>query len=98
MDAELPCRIRRRGNYAAFIRLSTHHHRFALQCRVEQLFDRNEERVHVEMEIRPHKKGTDHSVPNRQSFNRPQHIFSEQSGLSLFMRTYFLFPKLLYSY
>ena len=36
--------------------------------------------------IRGSKKGTDYSVPNRQSRNRPKSIFSGQSGLSPFLK------------
>ena len=54
MDAELARRIGRRGDHAALVRTAAHHHGLAFQGRVEQLFHRHEEGVHVDVEVGAH--------------------------------------------
>ena len=47
---ELARRVRGGGHHAPLIRLPAHHHRLALQRRVVQLLDGDEESVHIDME------------------------------------------------
>src|SRR6185369_8927453 len=54
VHAELARRIRCRRHHAPLVGFPTHYHRFALERRIEQLFHRDEERVHVEVEITSH--------------------------------------------
>ena len=50
MDSERPRFVGCRRDHAALVRTAPHHHRLAFQGRVEQFFDGNEERVHVQVE------------------------------------------------
>ena len=52
MDAEFPRFVARRGNHAALIGLAAHDYRLAAQFRSLQQLDRNEERVHIDMQNR----------------------------------------------
>src|SRR5262252_5856579 len=49
MHSELACSIRSRGHHATLVALTTNDNRLALQRRVEELFDRYEEGVHVDV-------------------------------------------------
>ena len=55
MHAELARRVGRGGDHAALIGPSADHHGLALERRIVQLFHRDEERVHIDVEIGAHK-------------------------------------------
>ena len=56
MYAELARSIRRGRDHAALIGLSTDHHGLAFERRIEELFDGDEEGVHVDVEVGLHGK------------------------------------------
>ena len=54
MYAEFPRFVRRRRNYSALVALTTDDNRLAFQRWIKQFLNRNEEGVHVDVEVGAH--------------------------------------------
>ena len=67
VHAELARRVRCRRDHAALVGPPADHHRLAFERRIEQLFDGDEERVHVEMEVEFHGPGSSREDHPRQA-------------------------------
>ena len=54
VDAELARRVGCRRDHAALVGPAAHHHRLALERRIEQFFHGDKEGVHIQVEVGPH--------------------------------------------
>lgn len=62
VNAELSGGIRRGGNDAALVGLTTDDYGFAFERGIEELFDGDEEGVHVDVEVSSHSKHDGRSI------------------------------------